>query len=158
MWFTVWSQLAPMEGMVNFMWAVGGVARELLALVSVLHHGPEIIVFLPSFFPILPVLTLFPLLNAKYFFKLATSNYLSILASLLLLIVCCSHNSLVSVKTVYFTRWSLKQTNKREKKKRKDFLACFESMTLTKEASSSGLFNLLSSLMSGERSPVSKAG
>jgi len=39
----------------------------------------------------------------------------------------------------------------------RDFLAHFESMTITKEASSSRLFNLLSSLMSGARSPVSKA-
>lgn len=37
-----------------------------------------------------------------------------------------------------------------------DFLASFESVTVTKEASDSVLLNLLSSLMSGGRSPVSK--
>lgn len=84
----VWFTVAPTEGTIYFMRAVGGVGWELLALVSVLHHGPEILAFLPFIFPtLLPVLTLFHLLNAKYFFKLATSSYLSILAILLLLIV-----------------------------------------------------------------------
>jgi len=93
----------------NFMQTVGGVGWELLVLVSMPHHRPEILVFLPSSFSILPVLTSFPLLNTKYFFKLATSYYLSILASLLSLIGGCSHNFLVSVKTVYFTCRSLNQ-------------------------------------------------
>lgn len=65
---------------------------------------------------------------------------------------------LISVKTAYFIHWSLKQTKKppTNKQMERDFLASFESVTISKEASDSVSLNLLSSLMSGGRSPVSK--